>query len=138
MLKAVVDTNQFVSGLISRHGPPAQLIDLWRRHEFILITAEEIIREVRRVLRYPRIARKYHLNAWDIDGFIHILEHDAIVLRHLPKLNVIKEDPDDDNILACALSAEADYIVSGDSHLLDLRAFNNIPIVTVREFLKLF
>ena len=136
MLKAVIDTNQFVSAMISAHGPSAQLLEAWRRHQFILITAEEIIQEVHKVLHYPRISRKYHLTSQDIDVFISLLEHEAIVLRHLPKLKVIKEDPDDDKILACAVCAEADYIISGDSHLLDLQSFQNISIVKVRDFLK--
>ena len=137
MLKAVIDTNQFVSGLINHHGSSFQLLEAWRSQDFILITADEIILEMRRVLHYPRIMRKYHLSAQDVDTFVHTVEHNAIVLSHLPILKVIKDDPDDDKILACAVTAEADYIVSGDSHLLDLQFFKNIPIITVKEFLKL-
>lgn len=137
MLKAVIDTNQFVSGVIVTHGPSAELISAWRSQKFILITAEVIIQEVREVLHYPRILRKYRLNPKDIDIFLRLLEQEAVVVQHLPYLRVIKEDPDDDKILACAFVAEADYIVSGDNHLLNLRSYKNIPIVTVKEFLKL-
>jgi uncharacterized protein len=138
VLKAVIDTNQFVCGMINAQGPSAQMLDLWRRQEFILITSDEILREIHKVMHYPKIMRKYGLTEEEIDELLHTVEHYAIVLGHLPKLKFIREDPDDDKFLACAVAAEVDYIVSGDVHLLSLRSFQNIPIVTVREFLKNF
>lgn len=90
MLKAVIDTNLFVSGLISKKGNPAKLLQLW---------------------------------------------HDHVVLPDAVELDVVKDDPDDNKVLACALAAHADYIVSGDGHLLKLGVFKNIPIVTAKDFL---
>ncbi len=52
------------------------------------------------------------------------------------KINVIKEDPDDDRILECAVSVQASVIVSGDSHLLDLKTFAGIDVITASEFIK--
>jgi len=136
VLKVVVDTNQFVSSLITRKGPPAGLLQAWREHTYILITSTEILEEVARVLRYPRIARKYSLREEDIKSFLNLIEHEAVILPETIKINVIKDDPDDNKVLACALEAQAQYIVSGDNHLLNLRQYKDIAIVTVREFLK--
>ena len=135
MLKAVIDTNQFVSSLISKQGPSAQLIDRWREQRFILVTSPEIIAEIQRVLEYPHISKKYKLSKSDVQSLLTLIEHEAVVIPKLPAVHVIKDDPDDDKFLACALAARAEYIVSGDQHLLSLGSYKSISIVTVKEFL---
>lgn len=137
MLKVVLDTNQFVSSVIIKKGPPAQLLQAWRKRAYILIISRQIMAEVEKALHYPRILKKYHLLEKDIEALIDIIEHEAIVTPSLHKVNVIKEDPDDNQILACALEGKAQYIVSGDKHLLKIGQYKNIAIVTVREFLKI-
>jgi putative PIN family toxin of toxin-antitoxin system len=135
MLKAVVDTNQFVSALISRQGPSAQLLDRWRQQKFILVTSSEIIVEIARVLEYPHIAKKYKLSQADIQSLLTLIEHEAVVIPRPPIVHIIKDDPDDDKFLACAIAAKAEYIVSGDEHLLSLSSYKSISIVTVKDFL---
>ena len=135
MLKAVIDTNQFVSSLISKQGPSAQLIDRWREQRFILVTSPEIIAEIQRVLEYPHISKKYKLNKSDVQSLLTLIAHEAVVIPKLPAVHVIKDDPDDDKFLACAFVARAEYIVSGDQHLLSLGSYKSISIVTVKEFL---
>ena len=135
MLKAVIDTNQFVSSLISKQGPSAQLIDRWREQRFILVTSPEIIAEIQRVLKYPHISKKYKLSKSDVQSLLTLIEHEAVVIPKLPAVHVIKDDPDDDKFLACAFAARAEYIVSGDRHLLSLGSYKSISIVTVKEFL---
>lgn len=137
MLKVVLDTNQFVSSLITPKGPSAKLLQAWRESAYILITSREIIKETERALRYPHISQKYRLREEDIGSFLHLIEHEAVVLSDSFRVDVIKEDLDDNKILACALEAKAQYIVSGDGHLLALRQFKEIAIVSVREFLKI-
>jgi putative PIN family toxin of toxin-antitoxin system len=135
MLKAVIDTNQFVSALISKQGPSAQLLDRWRERKFILVTSHEIIAEIQRVLEYPHIAKKYKLSKSDVQSLLILMEHEAAVIPEPPTVHIIKEDPDDDKFLACALAAKAEYIVSGDQHLLGLGRYMSISIVTVKDFL---
>ena len=135
MLKAVIDTNQFVSSLISKQGPSAQLIDRWRQQKFILVTSPEIIAEIQRVLEYPHISKKYKLSKSDVQSLLTLIAHEAVVIPKLPAVHVIKDDPDDDKFLACAFAARAEYIVSGDQHLLSLGSYKSISIVTVKEFL---
>ena len=131
----MLDTNQFVSSLISKAGPSAQLLQAWREQAYVLMTSRDILGEIERVLRYPRIARTYRLESEAIDALIHLVEREAVVLTKTPKLDVITDDPDDNAILGCAVKASAHYLVSGDHHLLALGRYRRIAIVTAREFL---
>jgi len=135
MLKAVIDTNQFISALISKQGPSAQLLDCWRQQKFIIVTSPEIIAEIKRVLEYPHISKKYKLSKSDIQSLLILVEHEAVVIPKPPTVHIIKDDPDDDKFLACAMAAKAEYIVSGDQHLLSLGSHMSISIVTVKDFL---
>ena len=135
MFKVVIDTNQFVSSIITKKGPSAQLLQAWRNHYFILILSKNIIEEIKRVLYYPHIKNKYNLQGRDIESLINLIEREAIILSDSIKINVINDDPEDNKFLACALEAEADYIILGDKHLLNLHYYKDIQIITVREFL---
>ncbi|MFH1504440.1 MAG: putative toxin-antitoxin system toxin component, PIN family [Candidatus Omnitrophota bacterium] len=137
MFKVVLDTNQFVSGLISKEGAPAKILNAWREHTFILICSYEILEEIKQTLQYPHITKKYNLSEENTISLISLIEHEAIMIPETAKINVIKGDPDDDKIIACAVGAEADYIVSGDKHLLSLREYKNIPIIPAAEFLRI-
>lgn len=137
MYKVVLDTNQFVSSLLVKKGIPARLLEAWHAHAYILIASREILKEVERVLLYPHITKKYKLQKEDIESLINTIEHEAIVLFDTPEINIIKEDPQDNKILACALKANADYLVSGDRHLLDLGQYKNTAIVSARDFLEI-
>ena len=137
MLRVVLDTNQFVSNVLVRQGLPAQVLDAWRRREFLLITSPFIIAEIRSTLSYPRIRRKYPLTDDDVERLVTLLEQDALVVPdELDATGAIPADPTDDMVLACAVEGQADLIVSGDHHLLSLGEYQGIPIVTAREFLE--
>ena len=137
MLKVVLDTNVFVSGLLVRSGPPAQALDAWRERRYLLITSPAIIAEVRAVLNYPRIRRKYGIADEDVEQLVALLEREAVAVPGEAEVDgAIPEDPADERVLACAVEAGADCIVSGDHHLLDLQTYQSIPILTVREFLE--
>jgi len=121
--------------LISKQGKSARLVDLWKQQYFILVTSLEIIAEIKKVLEYPHITQKYKLNKADIQSLLILIEHEAVIVPNVPVVNVIKDDPDDNKFLACALAAKAEYIVSGDQHLLSLGRYGSILIVTVKDFL---
>jgi len=136
MLRVVLDTNQFVSSVLVRHGLPAQVIDTWRRREYLLVTSPAIMTEIRATLDYPRIRRKYPLTDELVERLITLLEQDALVVSgKVDTEGAVPDDPDDDMVLACAVDGMADLIVSGDRHLLDLGEYRGIPIITAREFL---
>jgi putative PIN family toxin of toxin-antitoxin system len=137
MLRVVLDTNVFVSSLLSRQGAPAKVLDEWRAGTYLLVTSPSVILEIRRVLKTPRLRKKYRIGEHEIEQLIELLKKEAVIVPGLPGVKgIIARDPEDDKFLACAIDAGADMIVSGDRHLLDLREYRGIPILTVRQFLE--
>ena len=137
MLKAVLDTNVLVSSLLVKVGLPPAVVDAWRQRQYLLVTSPDLIAEVRATLNYPRLRRKYLFTAEDVEQLISLLEQDALVVPGRAQVEgVIPDDPADEKVLACAVDAEADAIVSGDSHLLALGEYQGIPVLTARTFLE--
>ncbi|HDQ73082.1 MAG TPA: putative toxin-antitoxin system toxin component, PIN family [Chloroflexi bacterium] len=137
MLKVVLDTNIFVSSLLVKAGLPAQILDAWRERRYLLIVSPAIIAETRATLDYPRIRRKYAITDEDVEQLVTLLERDALLVPgDADVAGAIPEDPADEMVLACAVDAQADVIVSGDRHLLDTDSYRSIPILTVRQFLE--
>jgi len=136
MLRVVVDTNVIVSGILSRSGAPAELLNAWRARRFVLLSSSAIVAEVRTVLHYPHIRKKYRLSDEDIEQTIILLEHDALLVAGDANVaGCVPGDPKDEMFLACALDGQADFVVSGDHHLLDLGLYRDIPIISTRQFL---
>ncbi len=137
MLRVVLDTNVFVSSLLSKSGMPAKLLDAWREGQYLLVTSPLIIGEIKKVLEYTRIREKYGIAQSEINGLIEVLNQDAVVVPGQSKLKgKFTKDPEDEMFLACAQDAGADLIVSGDKHLLELGEYLGIPIITVRQFFE--
>lgn len=137
MLRAVLDTNVFVSSLLVKEGLPAQVLNAWRERQYVLVISPALIAEIRDVLKYPRIRRKYNLTNEDVEQLIALLEQDGLLVPGDAEVTgAIPEDPKDEMVLACALDGQVDLIVSGDRHLLDLGKYQGIPILTPREFLE--
>jgi putative PIN family toxin of toxin-antitoxin system len=137
MTRSVLDTNQLVSALIVPHGKPAQILDQWKR--FTLLISEDVLAELAKVLHYERIQRRYRdkvsdnlINAY----FIKRRQISTLVETH-SKVAVVQADPDDDILIACALDGDANYIVSGDRHLLSLREYRGIKVVAPNTFLSI-
>lgn len=136
MLRVVIDTNVIVSGILSRKGAPTELLNAWRERRFLLLSSSAIVAEVRAVMQYPHIRDKYHLSDEEIEQTMTLLEHDALLVAgDADVAGSVPVDPKDEMFLACALDGQADVIVSGDHHLLDLGVFRDIPIVTARQLL---
>lgn len=137
MLTAVLDTNVFVSGLLTPEGTPARALDAWRQGRYILATSPALVTELVAVLSHPRIRARFSITAHDLERLLSLLRHDALLVpgRNRLAAGTVPADPADEAVLACALDARADLVVSGDRHLLDLGAFRGIPVVTPRGFL---
>jgi uncharacterized protein len=136
MLRVVIDTNVIVSGILSRTGAPAELLNAWRERRFLLLSSPAIVAEVNAVLHYPHLQKKYHLSDEEINLTITLLEHDALLVSgDADVAGSVPADPKDEMFLACALGGQADVIVTGDHHLLDLGVFRDIPIINARQFL---
>ena len=135
MLRVVLDMNVFVSSLLSTEGTPAQLLNAWREGRYMLVTSPAIIAEVVEVLESPRISKKYLIRHQDVENLVDVLKTDAVLVPGEAGVKgSVPRDPRDEMFLACAIDANADCIVSGDRHLLDLQTFRGIPILTVNEF----
>ena len=137
MIRAVLDGNVFVSGILSSRGAPGRILLALRDEQFHLVTSDPILEEIGRVLRYPKISRRHGWSEEEMTRFIEDVRHLALLTPGELTLAVITEDPADNRYLECALEAEADCIISGDHHLLDLGAYRGIEILTPRAFLDL-
>ncbi len=136
-MKIVLDTNVLISARIGRNGNPARVLKHILEHgpDVELLTSTDLLSEVRRVFHYPRIMRKYRLNEDEIVLYLQLIEAASTLVKVQSVPAVVKEDPDDDRVLACAIEGEADYIVTGDPHLLTLEEYEGIKIVSPRDFL---
>ena len=130
MTRVVADTNIFISALMFG-GLPGSFLDLAFLRSFELVTSPILLDELDEKLRL-----KFGLSSGDADRVRAKLEDTALVVTPDLVLNVITEDPDDDRVLECAVAGEAEYIVSGDKHLLRLGSYQGISIVTAREFMN--
>jgi putative PIN family toxin of toxin-antitoxin system len=138
MIQAVVDANVFVSSVINPHGTPGQILRAACERRFQLVLSDPILEEIDRVLHYPDTAKYHQMGKEEIRLFMAGLSHVALLTPGELALNVITADPSDNKYLACAVEGRAEYIVSGDEHLLALRRFHDvIPILTPQEFLSI-
>ncbi|MBL7178562.1 MAG: putative toxin-antitoxin system toxin component, PIN family [Desulfobacteraceae bacterium] len=134
--KVVIDTSVMVSVAFAKEGLAKDLRDMIAEGTFRLVTSKEIMAELYKVLRYPRILKHFKPSKDDIDEFIGMIIERALITKGRYKLNKIKDDPADDMFLACALEAKADYIVSRDPHLRNLKQFHGIKIIGVKGFVE--
>lgn len=137
MIKVCLDTNIIVSGTISKSSAPFEILEAWRGRKFMLVTSKPILREVERVLRYSHIKSVCNLEENEIKEIVSAIKEFSIVTSGKEKIDEIIVDPQDKMFLICAKEAEADFIVSGDKHLLNLRTFQGIPIVIARQFIDI-
>jgi putative PIN family toxin of toxin-antitoxin system len=138
MLKAVLDTSILVSAFLKHSGVNAKVLQQ-AKDRFQLHLSEDILEETSRVLlTYERIRKKYMYSDNEAKEYLETLRIVAErVIRVVPRIRVIKNDPKDDPVLACGLKSEADYIVSKDNHLKDLKEYRGIKIVSSPEFLEI-
>lgn len=132
--KVVLDTNILVSALLFK-GDLAGIVDLWKNGRIIPVLSRETFAEFKAVLEYP----KFSLKGREIQLIIEeeVLPYFEIV-EIIDKAKSICRDPDDDKFIACAVSASADFIVTGDKDLLDLDKYKSVRIINASMLLKMF
>ena len=129
-MKAVLDTNVLISATLS-DGPPYQILELAEDGTITSVTSPGIIEETRDVLTRDRVPFAEE----QVDDFIEKVLSVSQGVAPKTSLQVIEDDPDDDKIVECAVAAGADYIISGDSHLLSLEEYDGIPVLSPADFL---
>jgi putative PIN family toxin of toxin-antitoxin system len=104
----------------------------FKSDKFILVESKPIVDEYLNVLSHP----KFHIEQNEFDDFAALLLLKAEFVTPLETVNVIEADSSDNKFLEAALQGNAIYVVSGDSHLLELKTFRGISIITARKFIE--
>ena len=140
MMRIVLDTNVLVSAILSPRSTSAQIMRLVLDGALNLVISHGILDETLSVVRYPKLVKLMKKNGVvpkEVDFFIERLSAIAVGTPGELTLDVIHDDPSDNKILACAVEGEANFIISGDRHLTDLKEFQGITIVNPATFLAI-
>jgi putative PIN family toxin of toxin-antitoxin system len=145
-IRATLDTNVLVSGLLAEGGAPHRILDAWIEGRYSLgragarrslITSLYLLQELAHVLSRPRIAERLRLSEDEIATLLAAFLDRAEVTPGALQLPGVTRDPKDDPVVACAVEGKADYIVSGDQDLLVLDEYEGIHIVSPRQFVEI-
>lgn len=129
-MRAVVDVNVLISATLSARGPAADILRHSRDGAFELVVSELLIAELTRALAYSKIRKR--ISSEKAAAFVYWIRGDGALAEDPPQPSPVRSpDPDDDYLLALAISRRA-YLVTGDQHLLGLS--DDLPILTSAEF----
>ncbi len=133
MIRAVIDTNVFVSSFFSDN--PRKVIDLWKNSQLWLCLSPGIVDEYIEFL--------YRLGLDKEDGLDELLRlfargHSIIFTHRTPSLKIVADDPNDDKFIECAVALNAKYVISGDNALLAVEKYMGIRIMSPKAFFDQF
>ena len=131
MLRVAADTNIYVSALIFG-GPPLRLLEMALASEIQLVISQPLLEELGDVL-----GRKFHLSSDRLARSMAYVKACTELVSPSKTLSIVMDDPDDDRVLECAQAGLANFIVTGDKHLLRLQQVEGRRIVRVAEFLQM-
>lgn len=129
--RIVVDTNVLISAIFFK-GKPDVILEAWRAGSLEIILSEEILHEYSEVLK--RLSEKYP--SIDVSGILSVFASGCRIVEPEVLGKQICDDSDDDKFLAAAIGGEAETIVSGDKHLLDVNGYSGIEILRPAEFIE--
>jgi uncharacterized protein len=131
LVRAVVDVNVLISGVLSAKGPSAEILRAGRDGQFELVISELLLAELNRALAYPKL--KKHIPTEKSAAFVNwVRDHGTVAEDPATPAPIGSRDPDDDYLLALAIDRSA-YLVTGDQDLLVLA--DDLPILTPTQFL---
>lgn len=138
ILKAVIDTSVMISVAFAKEGVAKQLRDLIADNAFTLtlIISKAILKELYEVLHYPNIIKRFKPKKEEIDEFVGTIIEHSVITKGAYSVKGITADPKDDMFIACALEGKADYIVSRDPHLRNIKHFQRIQIIDATTFVE--
>ena len=131
-IKAILDTNVLISGVFWK-GPPFEILKAWQEQRFRLAISLPILEEYRRVL--DEFAKERQMLV--LNSILKVIELCSEIVKPVPFSEPVCSDPDDDKFLEAAIAAGADYIVSGDKALLNVKFHHEVEVVRPSRFLKL-
>lgn len=129
-MKVVFDTNIFISAFIMPGGKAEEAYLHALKGRFALCSSVAILTETAQ-----KLADKFDWQVNKIRQLLKAISKIATVIKTQPHLHILADEPDN-RILECALEFKADFIVTGDKHLLSIKYFHNIAIITLSDFLK--
>lgn len=132
MLRVVIDTNVFFSSFFG--GKPGEVVALWKSGQITLCLTQPIVDEYVEVLQRGGLSGKPELEELLA---LFARRFNSLFTVKTPQLHLVKEDPDDDKFIECAVALNAKYIVSGDKALLAVKKYMAIGILTPKEFLEI-
>jgi len=135
-IKVVLDANVLVSAFLFRKR--LQIIkELIENGAVVPCFTLRTFKELQTVFLYAKFQNVFKTLCIPPESVLEIIAESSVILETPAHVqNIIKEDPPDNHIIACATVCEAKYIISGDKHLLKLKKFQTIPILTPAQFLK--
>ena len=129
--RVVIDTNVYISAIFWG-GKPRKIVNLGRIGKIIIFTSKNIEKEIA-----EKLIHKFHLSKTETDQILIDFSTFTNSINTTSKINIIESDPDDNKFLECGVDANAEFIISGDKHLLNLKEYNTIRIVNPSEFLSI-
>jgi putative PIN family toxin of toxin-antitoxin system len=134
-MQVVLDANTLTSGAVApRGGTLATIIDLWQQGVFRVTLSTHILRELERTFSDPYFLG--WLSAEDIVSYLAMVQSTVTVVPIIEEVHNVATHPEDDLILATAVSAKADYLVTGDSKLQHVGTYQGVTILSPRRFLE--
>ena len=138
MIKAVLDTNVLASGVLgfaAAEQAPSRLLRLWQEQRFELVVSESILAELASIMAKPYFRQRMtEAQNWSTQ---RLLQDRATIAPLTASVSGVATHPEDDLVLVAAISAQADYLVTGDKRLQLLDAFRGVRILSPRAFLDL-
>lgn len=134
-MRAVVDTNVIISGSLW-DGRPAEVMRQIETGRVEMYLSADILEEIEEVLEQEKLKGPIARSGQSVNMVMNKIYSMASIVNPKVKVRRVKEDPDDNKFLECAVECKADYIISGDKHLLDLGEHGGIKIVLASQFLE--
>lgn len=135
-MRAVLDTNVLISATLIRAGNEDRVLRAWQRGEFEVVVSPQILQEMARVLFYEKPRKARWMSEPEVASLLRLFAQEAFLVPGKVTATA-SPDPDDNKFLAAAVEAEAQYVVSGDRDLLDLKTYRGIQVVTPAAFLRI-
>ncbi|TSC87572.1 MAG: pilt protein domain protein [Microgenomates group bacterium Gr01-1014_7] len=137
MISAVLDTNILASGTVTALTPPGQILDRWCDGQFELIVSEHIIEELESTLKKPYFQK--HLSTKAKIAYMELLQTETTVTPITVNVKGVATHPEDDLVLATAISAKADYLVTGDGPLIRKvgKKYKGVTLISPTDFLEI-
>lgn len=135
MVKVVIDTNVLISAFLKPESIPALIVSLVFNKNLMLCLSEGILIEYKEVLNYGKFR---NLNQTEVRKLINLMKENALWVSPKELIDLIKDDPEDNKFLECALEAQADFFITGNTKHFSFEQFHQTRIVKPKQFMDIF